>query len=305
KAATPVLMALLICTAASTWHALRASGAEPTPGAEPEEAIEHEQAHAPARKKGVGHWATSSKRHGLDPAVIDDLGCGWYYNWTPRRKPGEEEVHAEFVPMIWDETTATEEVLEQVRRGDHMALLGFNEPDSGGQADMSVEEAIELWPGLMETGLRLGSPGTTQGARWLDRFMAEAERRDLRVDFICLHWYGDITRPDAVEGLREYVTKYWKRYKRPIWLTEFSGGDWEWCSRRPVTFEDNARFAREAVAMLESLPFVERYAWFTTNVTPEGKHYPTVGLYHTAEEITVVGEAYRDADKRPPETGTE
>ncbi len=258
---------------------------------------------AGVRKKGIGHWATDAKRNALDPGVIDELGCGWFYNWRPQRKPGEEKVEAEFVPMIWDEKDVTEEVLAGVKAGGHSALLGFNEPDSRGQANMSVELAIELWPRLMETNLRLGSPGTTQGNKWLDEFMEEADRRGYRVDFICLHWYGDITKPDAVEEVGRYVTKYWERYKRPIWLTEFSGANWKWCTRGPVTFEDNARFARKAAALLESLPFVERYAWFASNTTPNWGIYATTGLYHSADEITVVGIAYREAGEGAEATG--
>ena len=248
---------------------------------------------ASVRKKGIGHWATGAKTDPLDPKVIDELGCGWFYPWRPSRKAGEERVEAEFIRMIWDEKDVTDEVLAEVKAGGFSALLGFNEPDNKGQADMSVASAIELWPKLIETGLRLGSPGTCQGAKWLDDFMEEADRRDYRVDFICLHWYSDITKPDVVESLRRYLTAYWERYKRPIWLTEYSGGDWKFCSRRPVTFEDNARFARESIAMLESLPFVERYAWFSSSKT--GGVYATVGLYETADEITEVGVAYRDA----------
>jgi hypothetical protein len=252
-------------------------------------------------KKGVGHWTGEGADY-LDPVVVDELGCGWFYNWGPARRPGEGKVKAEFVPMIWDERYVTDETLAAVKAGGYSALLGFNEPDKKEQANMSVEEAIALWPRLMETGLRLGSPATGQGARWLDEFMEEAEQRGYRVDFICLHWYGDITAPDTVEDLRRYLTEYWERYRRPLWLTEFSGADWRSNTRRPVTFQDNARFAREAILMLESLPFVERYAWWSTKLYASDPHYPTAGLYWSADKITEVGVAYRDADRPPDST---
>jgi len=83
--------------------------------------------------------------------------------------------------MVWNEGDVTDEALDEVKAGGYSALLGFNEPDSRGQANISVTRAIELWPKLMETGVRLGSPATTQGAGWLDRFLEEAVRRTLRM----------------------------------------------------------------------------------------------------------------------------
>ena len=43
-------------------------------------------------------------------------------------------------------------------------LLGFNEPDLAEQANMTVEKALELWPRLEATGMRLGSPAVACGA---------------------------------------------------------------------------------------------------------------------------------------------
>ena len=37
-------------------------------------------------------------------------------------------------------------------------LLGFNEPDRSDQSNMTVEEAIALWPQLVQKSNRLGSP---------------------------------------------------------------------------------------------------------------------------------------------------
>jgi hypothetical protein len=92
----------------------------------------------------------------------------------------------EFVPMIWGKDNVTPATLAKAKReGD--VLLGFNEPDMDGQANMSVEDALAAWPKLQDTGRRLGSPAVAYGGDtaggWLDRFMKGAKAKGLRVDF--------------------------------------------------------------------------------------------------------------------------
>jgi len=239
-------------------------------------------------KKGVGHWGRRL------PGAPDLVGASWYYNWSPRPKAAPGTVKAGFIPMVWGRHDVTDETLAQVRTAGYPALLTFNEPDGKGQANMSVAEAIRLWPKLEATGLRLGSPATTTGARWLDEFMDSAKAGGRRVDFICLHWYGDITRDDPVGDLRNYLARYWERYHLPIWLTEYSGADFKY-HRRRTTVKDNARFAAESAKMMEALPFIERYAWFAPLVSPDDKSYGTVRLCLPDGTLTPVGLAYRDA----------
>jgi lysophospholipase L1-like esterase len=241
-------------------------------------------------KKGVGQDG-----HNI-PEAIEVLGCSWYYNWKPRPFSEDLGVHAEFVPMIWD-AVDLEANLAAAKASGATNLLGFNEPDNQEQANMTVAEAVALWPKLMATGMRLGSPATKTAAKWLDDFMAEAKQKNLRVDFLCLHWYGDITKPNAVESLQQYLQGYWERYHLPIWLTEFSGADFSY-HKRKTTVQDNAAFAAGAGAMLEELPFVERYAWFGSKWTPQWKEYSNVGLYDAeTRTLTPVGIAYRGVMK--------
>ncbi len=183
-----------------------------------------------------------------------------------------------------------------IRKSGSSILLGFNEPDKTDQADMTVDQAIALWPRLQDTGLRLGSPAPgkspAQDGSWLARFMAEAEARHYRVDFICVHWYGDITAPDAVEQLRAFLEAVHYRYRRPVWLTEFSGSNGPWLKlKTPVTLEDNAAFLRQALPMLESLPYLERYAWFELKF--KTAPWDQVALINPdTREFTVAGRAY-------------
>lgn len=252
---------------------------------------------AETSKKGIGFWNADGRFSPFSPAV-DELKCAWYYNWTPRPDARAEEIRAEFVPMVWSGRDVTEKTLRRLREQGAHTLLTFNEPDGKEQADMTVREAIALWPRLLATGLRLGSPAPATVAAhrdWLGRFMAEADRRGYRVDFICLHWYGDITAPDAVDQLRKFLTSQWERYRRPIWLTEFSGSDGRWLKVKnpPVTAEKNAAFIRKAVPMLESLPFLERYAWF--ELKWDEAPWATVALVDPKSgRLTPPGRAWRE-----------
>ena len=106
-------------------------------------------------------------------------------------------------------------------------LLGFNEPDLASQSNMSVAQALALWPRLMATGMSLGSPAVASGAAtpggWLDQFMAGAKARGYRVDFITVHWYGgDFRAGPAAQELESYLQAVYARYHLPVWLTEFA-----------------------------------------------------------------------------------
>ena len=57
------------------------------------------------------------------------------------------------------ETFVEPEQLELAEKNGSV-LLGFNEPDQPDQANMTVQQALDLWPHLMATGMRLGSPST-------------------------------------------------------------------------------------------------------------------------------------------------
>jgi hypothetical protein len=69
-------------------------------------------------------------------------------------------------------------------------LLGFNEPDGEKQANLTVQQALDLWPMLEKTNRRLGSPATVNPANeWMTKFMVGAKQKSCRVDFVCVHWY--------------------------------------------------------------------------------------------------------------------
>jgi hypothetical protein len=185
--------------------------------------------------------------------------------------------------MIWDETHVDETVPRQSG-----VLLGFNEPDNTDQANMTVDQAISLWPKLMNSGLRLGSPAMAGNAStsssWLGQFMAKANGLGYRVDFIAIHYYsanGDVT------AFKNYLTAVYNLYQRPIWVTEWALVDWTNTSR--YTSAQNAAFAKAALEMLDDLPFVEKHAWFAAE-----KAGVNTELYDSANALTAVGQVFHD-----------
>jgi len=240
-------------------------------------------------KKGVSTWDFS----GVGAALVD-VGVHWYWNWAAVPTKGAGTA-AEFVPMIWGPGAVTADTIARARQNG-TTLLGFNEPDFASQANMSVDQALDLWPQLQATGMRLGSPAPATGAAdaggWLDRFLSGAAQRGYRVDFIALHWYGSDFSAAAVNQLRGYLQAVWDRYHLPIWLTEFALIKFTSSGSVYPTDSQQASFINGATAMLESLSFVERYAWFALPTSDSGD---ATGLYRDGATPTAAGVAYRAA----------
>ncbi len=221
-----------------------------------------------------------------------DVRVSWYYNWTPSNAHlGARGV--EFVPMIWGAKNVTTADLARAKQQGRV-LLGFNEPDRPDQANMSVEQALDLWPRLMDTGMRLGSPAVSWGAdvrgMWLDGFMRGAKARGYRVDFVTVHAYQGDFSDAAVGKFERYLQRTYARYRLPIWVTEFAMVNFSRSPKVPSQARQ-ARFATASTAMLERLPFVERYAWFAL----PAKDGNGTGLYRPGARATAVGRAYRAA----------
>jgi hypothetical protein len=206
-----------------------------------------------------------------DPAKLSAIGATWAYNWSSQQPPTDHSL--EWVPMIWGSGSITPQVLTSLRRdkqsGEVRYLLGFNEPDSTSQSNMTPAQAAALWPKLESTGLELGSPAPavpTDG--WLAKFMRLAKQRHLRVNFIALHYYQNFTNPGAVDQLRAQLIQIHREYQRPIWITEIGAMNLRsW--GEPMLYSPTSALAvsymQKLFAMLNALPFVQRYAWFTDN----------------------------------------
>jgi hypothetical protein len=244
-----------------------------------------------SERKGVSTWNFT----GVQQALAES-GASWYYNWGATPNGITAPAGVSYVPMIWGAASVTAATLAQAGQEGHV-LLGFNEPDLAGQANMSVAQALALWPRLMATGMTLGSPAVAAGAAtpggWLDQFMAGARARGYRVDFITVHWYGgDFRTGPAVQELESYLQAIYARYHLPIWVTEFALTSYSGGTATFPTQAQQAAFLTAATTMLDGLSYVQRYAWFAL---PTSAGSGTTGLFGPGPSVTQVGRAFESA----------
>ncbi|CAG2234108.1 Thymocyte nuclear protein 1 [Mytilus edulis] len=130
-------------------------------------------------------------------------------------------------------------------------LLGFNDPDRRDQANLSASQAAVMWKELEANavGKILVSPAVSS-LDWLQQFMQQCH--NCRVDHVAVHVFNC----NAHEIMR-ILKQAWDRFEKPIWLTEFA------CPHT-TSANDQLRLMREILPLLESAPYVYRYAWFAS-----------------------------------------
>lgn len=219
------------------------------------------------------------------------LNLDWFYTWGKSVNLGQPV--NDFTPMIWGASSATPGVIAEIQstlwKTGATRLLGFNEPDHVGQANMTVDRALELWPILQTASLKLGSPATkSPNSEWLNAFMTGAAARGLRVDFVTAHIYQN---PDAKTFFRKIDTLY-QRWGKPIWITETAVADWDANASRRSRY-DRARinnYMGEIYAGCVERSYVERFAWKTrASLDPQ---MGTSALFHTDGNLTSTGQLY-------------
>ena len=247
-------------------------------------------------KRGVAYG-----HHSVADMTALSAGVAWWYNWAflPDEEVRDGEyatLEVEYAPMIWgagtDRTAAATSIPDGAR-----ALLGFNEPNFGSQANMSASEAAALWPELEAIAdarnLKLVSPAVnfcggdcwdTDPFDYLDDFFAACS--NCRVDAVAIHIYVacNPTGDNHAQWLINHIETYKSRFSEPLWLTEFA------CDSATSEAEQLA-FLQDAVAYLENEPRIERYAWFSGRAD----NVAHVDLLGSDGELTALGQAYVNA----------
>ena len=230
-------------------------------------------------------WRWSSKK-GVAGNIHQPFNCGWYYDWNIS---SQSSPSLEYVPIA--QKVNWPNLQQDWKSRGSLHLLGFNEPDHKDQANLTVDQAINAWPHLLATGLRLGSPAVSDGGlRWLYEFMDKADAAKLRVDFVAVHYYRAHSQPADAQGAAKQFYQYLKdihdRTKRPIWITEWNNGA-NWTKEPKPTVEQQKRTIAAMIKMLDETPFVERYALY--NWVEDCRN-----IQRKDGSITPAGEAYRD-----------
>ena len=170
-------------------------------------------------------------------------------------------------------------------------VLGYNEPDQANQANLTTSQALSSWGDLLGTGLRVGSPATSDGGpnTWLIPFVSQADAAGLRVDFAAIHYYQSHNPADpsgCASQMYSFLLNIWNNTHRPIWVTEWNNGANWTDSQYPVpTYAQQQACVSAMINMLESTPFVERYALY--NWVEDGR-----SLVNSSSIVTPAGTTY-------------
>ena len=164
-------------------------------------------------KKGLA----MSNAHSCN-ALTEHTTSSWYYSWGPTSSfskgfcgnPSNAETQArnagiEFIPMFWnsipafDSTTGrmvNDEIHSNLQNSDY--LLTFNEPELSEQANLSAQQAAQMWPTIEAIAaaynVEIVAPCVTQdhGIGWYEDWTTECNSmygRDCEYDYTCIHMY--------------------------------------------------------------------------------------------------------------------
>lgn len=178
----------------------------------------------------VMRWEWTGKKgwSGGSQQEIVLSNCDAYYSWSADKmydNPSKNfyEFDREFSPIKqqywwpgWDQIDSLQNVIH---------LCGYNEPNQTDQANQPVEVAIEQWPYMFRSGLRLGSPSPAHPhTQWGDDFWTAIKRYNYRCDINVSHIYDYIGIDGWISRINHMVEQ---SGGRPCWITEYNyGANW-------------------------------------------------------------------------------
>jgi hypothetical protein len=205
----------------------------------------------PAGKKGIGMPYD-------DCSSAAKVGSVWQYDWSsnPPQCAGVESI-----PMIWGagDVNAT-------LGGNSQWMMGFNEPDSGDQANISAANAATLWRQIEQEypNRKLLAPAPS-GAdpHWLVDFRnayISAYGAAPRLDALAVHcyaWYAS----QCIPFTQQFETWANSWGVPEVWVTEFSLSP-----TSPSSPNQSLQEARTYINWMEGEPRITHMAWFASKI---------------------------------------
>ena len=257
---------------------------------------------AKSAKRGVAYDLASS----ADLAALSP-GVSWWYNWSPSPNaavPADYDTRydMDFYPMLWNGNFNATNIVAYLKANPQIKyLLVLNEPNLTSQANLTPQQAAQLWPQYeaisAQTGVKIVGPAITWGTipgyqdpvQWLDAFYsayrATNSNHDPQIDYLAFHWYD--------YGLDDQLDRLGK-YRKSFWVTEFANWHSQNDGAQITTLDEQEKQMTEMVATCESRVDVFRYAWFTGRWSPDPHHTSLLGA---PGELTPLGTTYLSLPK--------
>ena len=189
---------------------------------------------------------------------------GWYYTWSPW--PVDSASGLDFYPQLWGQKQVSDWQQQKSKFAEWGTthILGFNEPNESGQANMQPADAASLWNEQIAqyqgqytlispacTSRTGDSSSGTDGIKWLQEF----QQNGASFDAVAVHIYET-----DYNKVIEYLQKVHDTFQLPVYLTEyacqnFSGGDQ--CSESEVW-----QMMQKTTSWMDSQEWMHGYAWF-------------------------------------------
>lgn len=197
----------------------------------------------------------------------DSSNSYWYYHWWHTKPAGADQANSDWIPLVKYPNNLQTKLDIVTGYDDVDTILVLNEPERADQSDVTVAEAISIWPQFEATGLNLITPAISdnaEGRAWLSDFMSQANANNYRMDGLAFHWYGGST-PNATGAANNFLSRvdhYWNTYGLPLWITEFTIHDWGGNYTDQEILDANEQFLDIVLPELESRTYVEAYSYY-------------------------------------------
>lgn len=195
----------------------------------------------------------------LSGFVSSSSKVSWAYNWGSSTSGLPSGL--EYVPMLWGlgsgKTSGWAADAKAAIAAGTTHLMSFNEPDLAAQSNIGYADAAAGYLTYMEPfagQAKLGAPAVTNGGSpmgltYLGNFLESCSK--CTIDFVSIHWYDSATN---IGYFKNYIqSAYTAGGNRPIWITEFGASG---------SADQQNTFLETVIPWLDSLDYVERYAYF-------------------------------------------